>query len=427
MNPSVALFGLFILLLLCNMPVALALGTASIATCFLIEVPVTLLPQTLFTSLDKFPILAVPFFILAGSLMSETGMCERILDFANSLVGHIRGGLAMVCVVSAMIFASISGAGVAATAAIGSILIPAMINRGYKANESAAIQATAGAIGVIIPPSIPMIVFGAVASMSVARLFLGGVMPGILVGLAIITTAYLSAIKNKYPVEKKFEIKRVFLTFKRAMLPLGMPVIILGGIFGGYFTPTEAAIIAVVYVSIVALIQRKIKIRNVPDMLMDVAVLTSIATFLVASASLFAWVLASEQIPQKIASTLLATVQNKYLILLIINILLLFVGTFLENISAIIILAPILMPIADKLGIDPYHMAVIICFNLAVGMATPPVGANLFVAGAIAKTDLTKTSKGALPYLAAMIIVLLLVTYIPAVSLFLPNLFIPVK
>jgi C4-dicarboxylate transporter DctM subunit len=263
--------------------------------------------------------------------------------------------------------------------------------------------------------------------MSVARLFLGGILPGVLVGLAIMTTAYFSAVKHNYPVEKKFEIKRVFVTFKKALLPLGMPVIILGGIFGGIFTPTEAAIVAVAYVMIIAVIQRSITFKNIPDMFMDVAVLSSVATFLVAGASLFAWVLASEQIPQKIATSLLETLQNKYLILLAINVLLLFVGTFLENISAIIILAPILMPIGEKLGMDPYHMAVIICFNLATGMATPPVGANLFVAGAIANTNLTQTSKGTIPYLIAMIIVLLLVTYIPAITVFLPNMFIPLK
>lgn len=423
MNTSFILFGLFAFLLLLNMPVAMALAFSAIVAALATGIPASLLPQVFFTSLDSFPILAVPFFILAGALMSESNMCERILDFADALVGHVRGGLAMVCVVGAMIFASISGAGAAATAAIGSLLIPAMIKKKYRPSESAAIMATAGAIGVIIPPSIPMIIFGAVASMSVGRIFMGGVMPGILVGLAIMIAAYISSIRNKYPVEKNFKLSRVFRTFKRAILPLGMPAIILGGIFKGIFTPTEAAIVAVVYTLLVGFVfQRDIRIRQIPSILVNTAVLTSVGTYLVGAASLFGWILASEQIPHKIAQGLLATVHNKYLVLLIINVLLLFVGTFLESMSAIIILVPILLPIGTELGLDPYHMAIIICFNLAVGMATPPVGINLFIAGAISGTDLPKTARAAIPYLIAMIIVLALVTYIPAISLWLPSL-----
>jgi C4-dicarboxylate transporter DctM subunit len=402
MNSTAILFGVFAILLLMNMPVAMALGFSAITAAFFLDIPLALLPQVYFTSLDSFPILAVPFFILAGALMNETGMCERILDFANSLVGHVRGGLAMVCIVGAMIFASISGAGTAATAAIGSILI---------------------AIGVIIPPSIPMIIFGAVMSLSVGKLFLGGVLPGILAGIALMITVHISSVRRRYPVEKHFSIKRVKDTFIKALPALGMPVIILGGIFFGVFTPTEAAIVAVVYTILASFITRKVvKPRQIPEILTNVAVMTSIATFLVASASLFAWILASERIPQQIAEFLLLTLHNKYLILAMINILLLFVGTFLENISAIIILAPVLMPIGQKIGMDPYHMAVMICFNLAVGMATPPVGANLFIAGAISRTNLASTSRAAIPYLIAMMIVLMIVTYIPAVSLWLPTL-----
>jgi len=423
MNPAAVLFGLFLVLLLLDTPVAAALGLATLAAALFVGIPVALLPQTLFTSLDKFPMLAVPFFILAGALMEACGMSKRILDFADSLVGHIRGGLAMVCVVAAMIFASISGAGTAATAAVGSLLIPAMIQRRYRPGEAAALQATAGAIGVIIPPSIPMIIFGVVASLSVGKLFIGGVVPGILAGIALMATAYLSSIRNRYPVEKRFELRRVFRTFRSALLPLGMPVIILGGIFKGIFTPTEAAIVAVVYTLIVGFaVERNLKPAQLPSMLVNATVLTSVATFLVATASLFGWILASEQIPQKIAELLLATFHSKYLILMMVNLLLLFVGTFLENISAIIILAPILMPMATKLGIDPYHMGIVICFNLAIGMATPPVGVNLFVAGAISKTSLADTARAAIPYVMAMIAVLILVTYIPALSLWLPAL-----
>ncbi len=423
MSSAVLMFGIFLLFLVLGMPIAMCMGIAAMAAIIYIGVPISLMPQLMFSSLDQFPLLAVPFFIMAGALMQACGMTRRIIDLAYAFVGHIRGGLAMVCVMAAMIFASISGAGVAATAAIGSMLIPAMIKRGYKPSEAAALQATAGAIGVIIPPSILMIIFGATASLSIDKIFLSGVTPGILVGIALMITAYISSVRNRYPVEKKFEFARVLKAFRHAVLPLGMPVIILGGIFKGIFTPTEAAVVAVVYTLFVAfVIERNVKLSQLPGICLNVAQITSIATFLVATTSMLGWVLASEHIPQKIATALLANLHNKYVILLLINILLLFVGMFLDNIPTIIIFVPVLMPIAKELGIDPYHMGIVICFTAGIGLATPPVGPNLFVAAAISKSSLAEASHAAIPYFIAMAIVSILVTFIPALSLWLPRL-----
>jgi C4-dicarboxylate transporter DctM subunit len=421
------LFGTFFVMLLLGAPVAVALASAAVAAAIHLDLPLLLLPQKFFTSLDSFPILAVPFFILAGSLMDQCGISARIIRLANSLVGSVRGGLAMICVLGAMIFASISGAGTAATAAMGALLIPAMVNRKYKASEAAAIVACSGVIGVVIPPSIPMIIFGATATdwgVSVGALFIAGVVPGILLGAGLMLVARLSAVFHGYPAEQSFSIKEFGTALWESLLALGMPAIILGGIFSGWFTPTEAAIVAVFYSLVVGMgIYRTLHIRDFPKMFMQTAVLTSIATFLVASATLFGWILASERIPESVASFVVENFAgNRILILLSINLLLLFVGVFMENISAIIILVPILMPVAVGLEMNPLHFGVVMVLNLAIGMVTPPVGANLFIAGGIARTELMQTAKSALPYVAALIFVLLLVTFIPEISLWLPRL-----
>ena len=417
---------LIVLLLAClllSVPIAISLGFASMVFEYQNNVPLTIIVQRLFTSLDSFPLLAVPFFILAGTIMEKGGISKRLIALANSFVGSTTGGLAIVAIVASMFFSAMSGSGPATTAAIGSIMIPAMVAKGYDRGFASATQATAGEIGVIIPPSIPMILFGIAGGVSIGDLFIAGFLPGILVGVSLIAVAYFTARKRGYAGEAgKAGWKERGAAFKNASWALLMPVIILGGIYGGVFTPTEAAVVATVYALIVGLfLYKEIKWRDIPEMLFSSALMTSVVLVVVANAGLFSWIMTSEGIPQMAASWF-SDINNPVLFFLMANILLLIVGMFFDAGSAILILAPILLPIAVSVGIDPVHFGIVMIVNLAMGMITPPVGVNLFVVCEIGNIKLEQVARALVPYFLMMVVDLMLLSYIPQISTFLPNL-----
>jgi len=419
------LFISLLVLLILGVPISISIGFSSLLYLVLgTDIPLTIIPQRMYNSTEAFTLLAVPLFILAGNLMDKGGLSRKIVNFSSALVGFIKGGLAMVAIVAAMFFAGISGSSNADTAAVGSILIPAMKKKKYKPSLAASVVSTAGSIGVIIPPSIPMVVFSAVSNESVGALFLGGMIPGILVGIALMILSYIIAIKTKLPSEAKFSLKRVWETFKGAIIALGMPIIVLGGLFGGLFTATEAASAAVFYSLFVGLfVYRKIKFRDLFNICLDSAVMTSIPMLVVATVGIFGWILAREQIPAMIGTFILSITQSKIAILLFFNILFLIVGTFIEALTAIILLAPIVLPITNMLGIDPIFVGVVMVFNLAIGMSTPPVGVTLYLSCSIARIELHETFNHLFLYISAMIIILLLITYVPGLIMFLPNLY----
>ncbi len=420
-------FGIaFIVFLVFGAPIAFALGLASATYLAIVgKFSWAIMAQRMFSIVDSFPLLAIPFFILAAKLMEESGILDSLLDFADALVGHIRGGLAHINIVASMLFAGITGSPTADTAAIGSILIPAMEKDGYERDFSAAVTVASSTIAPIIPPSIPMVVYALCeGQVSVAALFLAGVIPGILVGLAQIAVAYFISIKRGYrPTRDKFVRPKEFIViFARSFLALLMPLIILGGIFSGIFTPTEAAAAAVGYSLIIGFfVTRKLKLRALVPHLLDTAVITSVVTFVLAASSLFGWVLTVEMVPQRIAALILDFSRNPLVFLLLVNIFLLVVGCFMNTTAAIAMLTPILSPIATSIGVDPLHFGFIVVFNLVIGQITPPVGSCLFVVMGICDITMERVTKALLPFLAVEIGVLLLITYVPIIALWLPT------
>lgn len=387
--------------------------------------PLIVVVQRMFTATDSFPSLAVPLFMVAGNLMETGGISRRLINFCNSILGWLPGGLGMAAILTCMFFAAISGSGPATVAAIGGIMIPEMEKAGYDKAFAAALMAVSGAIGVIIPPSIPMVNFGVVGSVSIATLFAAGFGPGILVGLALMIVTFITAKKNGYglAVKQKFSIVNVGKEFIKAFWALLMPVIILGGIYGGIFTPTEAAAVAVIYGFLVGLvIHRELKITRIPALFMAAGKSTAMVMMIIASASGFGWILTSARIPDVIAAAMLGISSSKIVILLLINIMLLIVGCLMETTAAIIILTPIFLPIVTQLGVNPVHFGIIMVVNLAIGMSTPPLGVNLFVACGVAKISIEQIIKAIIWLLIANLIALLLITYIPAISLFFPQL-----
>jgi C4-dicarboxylate transporter, DctM subunit len=414
------LFGILIVLFFINVPIAVALGLASMIVLMIQDnVPLMVVVQKMFTSTDSFTLMAVPFFILAGKLMEVGGISKRLVDFAMTIVGRMHGGLAMVSVVTCMFFAAISGSGAATTAAVGAIMIPAMVQKGYDKSFSTAIQAAGGTIGVMIPPSVPMILFGVIAGASISDLFIAGILPGIFVGLSLVLVAYFISRKRGYGKEEKSSGKEIFTSFNRAILAILMPVIILGGIYGGVFTPTEASVVAVVYGLIVGLfIYKEIKWKDLPEVFIQSAVTSAVIMFIISCASIFGFILTREQIPLSITNALLAISDNPIIVLIIINLILLIVGTFLETSAAIIIMAPILLPVTTAVGIDPVHFGIIMVVNLAIGFITPPVGINLFVASNIANLRLEKIVRAIIPFLIILIIDIIIISFVPELSLF---------
>ncbi|MCR4710936.1 MAG: TRAP transporter large permease [Clostridia bacterium] len=389
------------------------------------KIPMLVIAQRMFTSVDSFPLLAIPLFMVAGNLMEKGGISRRLINFCNALLGSFTGGLAMVAVLTCMLFAAISGSGPATVAAIGGIMIPEMVKAGYSKPFSAALMSVAGAIGVIIPPSLPMVNYGIAGSVSISTLFAAGFGPGILVGVMLMAVAYFSAKKHGYGLDSKtpFSWANLWKSFKSAFFALMMPIIVLGGIYGGIFTPTEAAAVAAIYGFVTGMfVYRELKLSQLPELLMNSGKSTAMVMIIVAAASSFGWILTSARIPDMIANFMINLSNNKFVILLLINIFLLIVGCLMDVTASIIILTPIFMPIVNRFGINPVHFGIIMVVNLAIGMSTPPLGVNLFVSCGIAKISIEENAKAMVKFLIVNIIALLLITYLEPISLVIPKL-----
>ncbi len=418
------LFGSFIVLLIINVPVGISLGIASMsALLYSGLVDSSYLAQSLVTSIDSFPLMAVPFFILAGDLMGHGGISQRLLDVGEIVFGKYTGGLALVAIATCMFFAAISGSGPATVAAIGGIMFPAMAAKGYDKKFSAGLVASAGCIGVVIPPSIPMVIYGVSSGVSVSKMFLAGIIPGVLIGFVLMLVSYYKSKKEGYVGETKtYSAKEIFDIIYDAKWAIMVPIIILGGIYGGIFTPTEAAAVAVIYGFFVGMfVYKDLTIQDLYHVFTKSALTTSTVMIIVGTATVFGRVLAIERIPVMLAESITNITANPLLIMIFINILFLVVGCFMETLAAIIILSPILLPVATAVGVDPIHFGIIMIVNLSIGFITPPLGLNLFVSARVAGLTLEDVSKGVLPFLFAMLITLILLTYIPTISLFLPN------
>jgi len=415
----------FAFFLVIGVPIAFILGlTPLVALIIQGETPLILVSQRIFTGMDSPVLMAVPFFILAGNIMSAGGMTERLLRFCNLLVGSFRGGLAYINVVISMIFAGITGAAVADTSAVGSILIPAMKKDGYDGDFASAVTATSSTIGPIIPPSIPFIIYGVLGEVSIASLFLAGFIPGILLGVFQMGVVWYYARKRGYSGSKRISSREALKVVIDAALVLLMPVIILGGILTGIFTPTESSCIAVFYALFIGLfVYRDIHLRDLPGILIKTGATSSLVMLVIGTASIFSWVLASEEVPQMVTGTILSLTENKIVILLLMNMLLLIIGTFMELTASLIILAPVLLPLMMKIGVDPLHFGVILVLNLVIGLTTPPVGVCLFVAASIGQTSLEKLSRAIIPFLLASIAVLIICTYWEGIIMFIPKYF----
>ncbi len=419
------LFGTFFLLMLLGAPIALSIGIAALLIFVISDIPLQMVPQTLFEGNDSFALVAVPFFILAGDILAKGGISERIIAFAEATLGRIKGGLAIVSIVASMFIAAISGSGAATTAAVGSALLPELKKKGYDIDFSSALIASSGTIGVVIPPSVPMVLYGVIAGESVSKLFMGGFIPGTLMGLALIVLAIYVARKRNYPAGAPLPGREVLSRFLTSLWGLMTPIIILGGIFSGVFTPSEAAAIAVDYSLIVAFfIYKGLNFKKFFKIVVNAGVTSSLVMFIIATAKLFGWGLAFYQIPEKIANALLAGVGNKpLLIYLVIDIIILLAGMFMETASALIILTPIFLPTILKLHGNLIHFGLMVVIGLAIGMATPPVAINIYVASAITGLTLEQISRSILPMVLALIGVLILITYFPSLTLLLPKIF----
>lgn len=416
----------FFTLLALGVPIGFTIGLAGLAGLFLMGSGAaffSMAPLQYFSGLDMFTLMAMPFFIFAGEIMNKAGITQRLVRFANILAGHVRGGLAHANIIASVFFAGMTGAAVSDTAAIGTMLIPAMEEDGYDLDFSAAVTAASSIIGPTIPPSNMMVIYGSLMNVSIAGLFAAGFMPGlVLAGLLMIITSYLS-IKRGYPKGLKTSFKEKLVGFKDAIIPLLMPIIILGGILTGTFTPTEAAAVAVLYAVIIGFfVLKSLKPADIPAMLTKTAKITGVVFLIIGTASILSWVLAINQVPQAIAAFLLETTGNPKLILLMIIILMLIVGMFMDIAAALIILGPILHPIAVAMGMAPIHFGIIMVLSLNIALMTPPVGACLFVACSISKLKLSQLSKAIFPYIVVEVIALFIVAYIPEISLFLPKL-----
>jgi tripartite ATP-independent transporter DctM subunit len=419
----------FIVLLAVNVPVAFCIGVATLLAILAVggELPALMIvAQRMATGINKFSLLAIPFFVLSGLLMGRGGIAYRLIDCANVFVGPFRGGLAYVNTVACMLFGAISGSAVAAVSSIGGFMIPLMNRRGFHRDFNASITITAATTGLLIPPSNIMIVYSLATggAVSIAAIFIAGILPGVLVGLALMVVAGVVSVRRRYGKGERVRAKEALLRIIRAIPALLLVVIVLGGILRGYFTATEASAIAVVYALLLSVVvYREVKLRDLPGLLLQCGVITSVVMLLVGTSMAMSWILAYENIPQDISAALLGLTDNKILILLIINLLLLAVGTFMDMTPAVLIFTPIFLPVVTDLGMDPIHFGIVLIMNLCIGICTPPVGTCLFLGCGIAETTVSKIIRHLLPFFAAMIVVLMITTYVPQLSLFLPGVF----
>ncbi|MEO0469467.1 MAG: TRAP transporter large permease [Bacteroidota bacterium] len=417
----------FLVLLAIGVPIAWSIGLSSIFT-MLVSIPAvpafTTIAQRMATGLDSFSLLAIPFFILAGQMMNRGGIARRLIDFAKTLVGALPGGLAYVNIIAAMLFGAISGSAVAAASALGSMLGKRMEDEGFSKEMAAAINVTSSTTGLVIPPSNVLIVYSlASGGVSVAALFLAGYLPGILTGLFLMAVAGMWAKKNKMAVGERSSFKQILKTFLDALPSLFLLVIVIGGIVAGVFTATEASAVAVLYCLILTFWYKEISWKALPELFRDSVSTTAIVMLLIGTSMSMSWIMAYENIPQDITQILLSISENKFVILVIINLILLFVGIFMDMTPAVLIFTPIFLPVVTELGMDPTHFGIMMVLNLCIGLCTPPVGSVLFVGVGVAGTSIQKVVRPLLPYFIAMIVALLLVTYIPGLSLWLPSLF----
>ncbi|MBI5580609.1 MAG: TRAP transporter large permease [Deltaproteobacteria bacterium] len=418
------LLGVMAIAIALGIPIAFSIAISGVFyLLFQSSVPVLVLAQRMVVGVDSFTLLAIPLFLLAGAVMAEGGITPRITRFAATLVGHIPGGMAMVMVMSCMLFGAISGSGVADVAAIGSIMLPAMKEQGYRPPFSAALLGCAGSLGTIIPPSIVMVVLGVSMGVSIGKLFLGGIIPGIIAGGALMAISYIFAVRNNYPRMPRATWSDVAQAFKGAILPLLTPAIIIGGIVQGIFTATEAGAVAALYAFMLSMfVYRKVTWKRFFEICLQVGRTSAVVLFIIAAASLFGWVLTAEDMPQKVAAALLSISSNYWVILILFNLLLLVLGLFMETIAIIIILVPIFFPIMQKMGVDPIHFGVMICVNLAVGANTPPLGVDLITACKVAGIPYEDSFDYIVPFVGAMIVALSLIIAIPELVTFIPNL-----
>jgi len=421
---TAALFTLLILFMVLGMPIAVALGLSSLLTIlFFAQDSLASLALKLYDTSEQFTLLSIPFFILGGTFMTTGGVAKRMIRFANACIGHLRGGLAMASVLACMLFAAVSGSSPATVVAVGSIVIAGMVRAGYPQNFAAGVICNAGTLGILIPPSIVMVVYGAATETSVGKLFLAGVVPGILLGLLLMLAIYVRARMLQLPKQPRAPVRDIVVSGRESLWGLMLIVIILGGIYGGVFTPTEAAAVAAVYAFFIAVfVYRDIGMKDVPRVLVDSGKVTVMLMFIIANALLFAHVLTTERIPQVIAETIVSWGMPAWQFLMVVNVLLLVAGMFMEPTGIILIMAPILFPIASRLGIDPVHLGIIMVVNLEIGMVTPPVGLNLFVTAGITGMSIGRVVRAALPWSLVLLAFLMLVTYVPSISLWLPTL-----
>jgi len=417
---SALLFSVFIVGLLIGIPIAFAIAIAAVTVLINGDVNLLIVIQRLFAATDSFPLTAVPFFILAGDLLARGAISQKLVNFAESLLGRLRGGLSVVSVIAGMFFAAISGSGAATTAAVGATLIPELRKRGYKEDSSTALIASAGCIGVVIPPSVPMVLYAVIADQSVTQLFKNGFFPGIMMGGILIAISLRQAYKYNYPEGTAFTWKNLWATFKQSVWGLMMPLIILGGIFSGYFTPSEAAAVAVVYSALVSLfIYRDLTLKELVKIVLGSAKTSSIIMIIIACSGVFGWVLANWKIPEAVAQGILSISSDKYVILFLIAVIILIAGVFMETSSAVILLTPVFLPLVRALGVDLVHFGVIFTVGISIGMITPPVAINLFVGSSITGMPIERIAKAVWPYLIGLIVVFLLYIYLP---LFIPAL-----
>lgn len=421
------LFIAFVILLVIGLDLFTAMGAASLVYLLAtrtgdMPLPLTLIPQQLVGGVDSFPLLAVPMFLLAGELMTRGGVTTRLVNFAGVLVGHIRGGLAQVSIVTNVIMAGMSGSAVADAASTGSVLIPGMVKRGYKPEYAAAVIAAAACIGPIIPPSLMFVVLGSMVSVSVGQLFAAGIIPGLLMGFAMMIVVYRQASKRNLPLEPRTTLPAFWKASRDAALALGMPVIILGAILSGFATPTEASVIAVVYAFVLGVfIYREIRWSDLVDIFATVAMTSAAVMVTVAAAQLFGWITTAEGLGKILGGMLTQFTSEAWVFLLIVNITLLILGTVMEPIPIMILVVPILYPVATQLGIDPVHFGVVVVLNLMIGALTPPVGINIFVTAAMARVPVMRVAKECMGFIWILILVLLLITYIPKIVLWIPQ------
>lgn len=420
----VTLFTVFFILLIIGAPIVFAIAVGTTLALIVGGIPLEILPQKVFSGLAHFPYLAVPLFVLAGMLMETGGISRRIVDLSNALVGHIRGGMGMVVMVATILFSDISGSSAADTAAIGSVMIPPMKKRGYNPSFAAALVTSAGGMGVLIPPCLTMVVFGSLTNTSIGALFLGGFVPGISMGLILMLLTYIIARKRGFPKEERATIMEFLAALNRSFLSLFMGVIILGGIIFGIFTATEAAAVAVMYGFFLSIVlYKEIKLSQIPEILWKSAVISGVVMLVVGISYGFGWVMAKEQIPIKLANFMIGIPGGKWVFLFAVNMLLLAMGMFFDASLSVVILVPILFPVAVKLGVHPVHFGIFVIMNLGIGFTTPPFGLSLFIASGIAKVPLSSVFKPILPYILTMIGFLFVVTYVPWFSMVLPRMF----